>query len=141
MRNPAPVTFRPSYRPLRLSVQALKGLELVHLVSGLHEEVTPDPQGSCGRSTTVTGYTEWVDAKGSPATLGWDWEIQCMDGRVYWQRRGLPFTNLLVVGDDRQDFSWRRSLEFLAARIDTLAWPESTNAALRHRYASPAHEL
>jgi hypothetical protein len=129
-----PATFPPSDGLLRLSILGLQRLQLVHLISGLHEEAAPDGWKACGHLTSVTGYTEWIDAKGSSATLGWDWEIRCTDGGIRWHRLGLPFTNLLLVGDDRHDLPWQRSLECLAARVDALAWAEPISTALRLRY-------
>ena len=119
-----------------MTLESLHTLRLIHLISGLHDDAPVDWRQSCGRSTTITGYTEWVDAEGSPATLGWDWEIRSAHGQIRWHRLGLPFTNLLLVGSDQQDLPWQHSLEFLATRVDSLAWAESTRAALRLRYAA-----
>ncbi|WP_083944756.1 MULTISPECIES: DUF4902 domain-containing protein [unclassified Variovorax] len=67
---------------LRLSSPALQTLRLTHLISGIYDEPIVPGVRTCGRPTTITGYTEWIDAAGSPATLGWDWEIRCMPGQV-----------------------------------------------------------
>lgn len=85
---------------LRLSSPALQALKLTHLVSGIHDEPSLPALQTCGRPTTITGYTEWIDAAGSPATLGWDWEIRCMPDQVRWHRLSLPFTNVLLVNED-----------------------------------------
>ena len=135
MKNPASETFPSLIGPVRMTIESLHTLRLLHLISGLHDDADIDCRRSCGRSTTITGYTEWVDGGGSPATLGWDWEIKSAYGQIHWRRLGLPFTNLLLVGSNRQDLPWQHSLQFLAARVDSLAWAESTRAALRTRYA------
>ncbi|WP_345539757.1 DUF4902 domain-containing protein [Variovorax defluvii] len=126
---------------VRLSTPALHALQLTHLLSGIYEDHgTPALQG-CGRQTKIAGYTEWIDSAGSSATLSWDWEIRCVPGQVRWHRLGLPFTNLLLIGDDLQDLPWQRSLECLAARVDVMAWAESTCIALRRRYAGLPHQI
>ena len=120
---------------LRLSSPALQALQLRHLASGIYDEPILPALQTCGRPTTITGYTEWIDAAGSPATLSWDWEIRCMPGQVRWHRRSLPFTNVLLVSEDRLDFSWQRNLQCLAEWVDTLAWAEPLRTALVLRYA------
>lgn len=120
---------------LRLSSPALQALKLTHLVSGIHDEPSLPALQTCGRPTTITGYTEWIDAAGSPATLGWDWEIRCMPDQVRWHRLSLPFTNVLLVNEDQRDFSWQRNLQRLAEWVDTLAWIEPLRTALILRYA------
>lgn len=115
---------------LRLSTPALQTLQLTHLISGVYEEPILSALQACGRSTTIAGYTEWIDAAGSPATLGWDWEIRCMSGLVRWHRLSLPFTNVMLVSEDRQDFPWQRNLQRLADWVDTLAWADAIGHAL-----------
>ena len=112
-------------------MRGLQALRLVHLASGIHGEPAPlRLLQDCGRPTTITGYTEWIDAAGSPATLGWDWEIRCVPGATRWHRLDLPFTNILLVDDNRRDLSWQCSLERLAARVDALPWGETVRATL-----------
>jgi hypothetical protein len=120
---------------LRLSGPALQRLQLTHLISGIYEEPVLPGLQTCGRPTTITGYTEWIDAAGSRATLGWDWEIRCLPGQIRWDRLSLPFTNVLLVNEDRRDLPWQRNLQRLAEWVDTLAWTEPLRAALLLRYA------
>lgn len=120
---------------LRLSTPALQTLRLTHLISGIHQESTLPAMQACGRSTTITGYTEWIDAAGSCATLGWDWELLCLPDEVRWHRLSLPFTNVLLVSDDRRDYPWHRSLQRLADWVDTLAWAKTIRTAVLLRYA------
>ncbi|WP_086925012.1 DUF4902 domain-containing protein [Variovorax sp. JS1663] len=141
MRHPAFGAPRSLDGLLRLSAPALQTLQLTHLVSGIYEEHSSPTLQACGRPTRIAGYTEWIDAAGSPATLGWDWEIRCVPGQVRWHRVGLPFTNLLLVGDDQRDLPWQRSLECLAARVDVMAWAESTCRALHLQYAVLPHRF
>jgi len=115
---------------LRLSTPALQTLQLTHLTSGIYEEPVLPAWQACGRPTTIAGYTEWIDAAGSPATLGWDWEIRCMSGLVRWHRLSLPFTNVMLVSEDRQDFPWQHNLQRLADWVDTLAWADAIDRAL-----------
>ena len=120
---------------LRLSSPALQTLQLKHLISGIYEEPILPAVQTCGRPTTIRGYTEWIDAAGSSATLGWDWEIRCLPGQIRWHRLSLPFTNVLLVNEDRRDFPWQRNLQRLAEWVDTLAWTEPLRTALVLRYA------
>ncbi|VTU37873.1 hypothetical protein H6CHR_05081 [Variovorax sp. PBL-H6] len=125
---------------LRLSNPALRALQLTHLISGVYEDSLSPALQTCGRPTTITGYTEWIDAAGSPATLGWDWEIRCMPGQVRWHRLSLPFTNVLLVHEDRRDLPWQCNLQRLAEWVDTLAWTEPLRTALFVQYACrPGH--
>ncbi|VTU40816.1 hypothetical protein H4CHR_05549 [Variovorax sp. PBS-H4] len=137
MKDPAldaPVPVYPDGL-LRLSSPALQTLQLTHLISGIYDEPTLPVLQTCGRPTTITGYTEWIDAAGSPATLGWDWEIRCMPGQVRWLRLSLPFTNVLLINENQRDFPWQRNLQRLAEWVDTLAWKEPLRTALLLRYA------
>jgi hypothetical protein len=140
MRHPA---FAASAYPdglLRLPTPALRTLQLTHLISGIYEELAPPMPHECGRPTSITGYTEWIDAAGSAVTLSWDWEIRCVLGQVRWHRLSLPFTNVLLVNEDRRDFPWQRNLQRLAEWVDTLAWTEPLRTALLLRYAfRPGH--
>lgn len=135
MRNSA--LHAPAYPDglLRLPTPALRTLQLTHLMSGVYEEPFLPMLQACGRPTTITGYTEWIDAEGSPVTLGWDWEIRCIPGQVRWHRLSLPFTNVLLVNEDRRDLPWQRNLHRLAEWVDTLAWAEPLRTALLLRYA------
>jgi len=135
MKNPAFAAPLPLDGLLRLSGPALQTLQLTHLLSGIYEEPVPLTFQACGRPTTITGYTEWIDAAGSPATLSWDWEIRCAPGQVQWHRLSLPFTNVLLVSEDRQDFPWQCNLQRLADWVDTLEWTEALRSALLLRYA------
>ncbi|WP_077000741.1 DUF4902 domain-containing protein [Variovorax sp. KK3] len=128
-------TIRSPDGLLRVPMQALRTLRPVHLVSGLHEDPFEDRLHDCGQLTNIRGYTEWTDGDRTVVTLGWDWEIGCAGGLIRWHRVGLPFTNLLLVGGDRQDLPWQRSLECLGSWIDTLAWSGPACEALRIRYA------
>jgi hypothetical protein len=58
-----------------------------------------------------------------------------MPGQVRWHRLSLPFTNVLLIGEDRRDFPWHHNLKRLADWVDTLAWAEPLRTALLLRYA------
>ena len=60
----------PPHGLVRLPIQALPTLRLQHLLSGIHEESSQPAAQACGRPTSITGYTEWTAAAGSPVTLG-----------------------------------------------------------------------
>lgn len=119
---------------LRITLDELLSLRLIHFMSGLDEE---DPHGMphCGTVTSIMGYTEWV-SEGAVATisLGWDWRLdQHYCGEVACVRIGFPRSNVMLVDAASRDYGWNRNLEALASVVDALPWSDQTRQAIQFR--------
>ena len=126
---------------LRLRQQDLGAITLVHLISGIDEDMRDSSAPRCGESTILSGYTEWISAKEPRLTLGWDWQLDTTSIAPGVVRLGLPRTNVLIVRDAHVPLSWDQSLEALASCIDQLEWGGPAFRAVCERYASwPAQE-
>lgn len=106
---------------IRISIAELLQVPFTHLMSGYDDDLPAVP---CGSSTHISGYTEWVSAQQPAITIGWDWTINTINPPPFWQRVGLPRTNVLLVDEHGQDKPWEISLEHLATVADALPWHE-----------------
>jgi hypothetical protein len=109
---------------IRLSVEALRRLPLVHLLSGLDEtEATPTA------SHAITGYTEWV-TEGSPAvTIGWDWQL--LPGTAGPTLVNEVRSNLILVDDSSGiDECQDKIAMLLISYVSELDWQASVLGSL-----------
>ncbi|MEJ8824956.1 DUF4902 domain-containing protein [Variovorax humicola] len=121
---------------LRLRQHDLDSLNLVHLISGIDEDLVDQAATPCGASTTLCGYTEWVSTQEPSVTLGWDWQLETRPTSSRVVRLGLPRTNVLVVSGERNPLPWEESLEVLASFIDNFDWNAPAFDAVCKRYSS-----
>jgi Domain of unknown function (DUF4902) len=118
---------------LRLAAAEFSRVPLVHLLTGLAET----PPGSCrprSCETTICGYTEWI-SHGEPAvTLSWDWVLIGQRGRAWCRRNGAPYSNVMLVDEQRADLGAERTGVLLGAALDTRGWQPRVIEGLSERY-------
>ncbi|MGV7211654.1 DUF4902 domain-containing protein [Oxalobacteraceae bacterium A2-2] len=116
---------------VRVPLDQLAQLHLIHLVSGLDEEGEPD----CGEgalATCITGYTEWIGR--DRITIGWDWEMLAADAIVTLRRVGGPASNLALCGADGGALGPAGTALALAAYLDRFQWQLITLRHIQGRY-------
>ena len=81
---------------IRVQRDVLGSLQLVHLVSGLSDEVVP--AGHRARiGTGTSGYTEWVTPSTPAISIGWEWVACATDGGPVPRRVGQPYGNVMIM--------------------------------------------
>ena len=118
---------------IRLSIEELLSTPITHLVSGVDVEDCPK-LGTCGKATTISGYTEWVSTSEPTISIGWDWCIQFTPAGTLWSRVGLPSSNVMLIEEAGHDTGWERSRDILATVIDALPWREQLPQLVAARY-------
>ena len=115
---------------LRLTLDALLSLRMVHLLSGVDGGEWSSLR-RCGTVTVLTGYTEWASAMPHlPVSLGWDWCLERFGREFTYTRVGMPKSNVMLVGSGERDYGWKRNLEALANVVDALPWVEHTRRSV-----------
>ncbi len=116
---------------LRIALEDLLAVRLVHLVSGLDED-DPSQVRRCGTMTTIMGYTEWVsEGMAEPVSLGWDWRLDRLQtGEANCMRVGLPRSNVMLIDSAKRDYGWERNLQVLASIVDAIPWADETRSAI-----------
>lgn len=119
---------------LRIALEDLLAVRLVHLVSGLDED-DPSQVRRCGTITSIMGYTEWVsEGMAEPVSLGWDWRLDRLQtGEANCMRVGLPRSNVMLIDSAKRDYGWDRNLQVLASIVDAIPWAGETRAAIERR--------
>lgn len=113
---------------VRLSLDDILGLQLVHFLSGTDRE--PPARARCGMPTLICGYSEWVSRTTPRISLGWDWHLSCALGLVGLFRVGLPRSNVMLTDRHGVDYGWQHNLEILGTVVDALPWRNDTHYAL-----------
>lgn len=121
---------------LRVHQRKLDAMTLVHLISGIDDDVLAEGAPRCGGGTTLSGYTEWISADEPGLTLGWDWQLETHSSAPRVVRLGMPRTNVLVLRGEQDPLPWEQSLEVLASFIDAFDWNTPAFDAVCGRYAS-----
>ncbi|MFT3815660.1 MAG: DUF4902 domain-containing protein [Acidovorax sp.] len=114
---------------VRLSLDAILGVRLEHLLSGLEREVLRSGV-QCGAATTVCGFSEWASRNSPRVSLGWDWRLSWEHGLIGLVRVGLPRSNVMLVDHRGIDYDWERNLVVLGTVVDALPWRDDTEYAL-----------
>lgn len=124
-----PAALRDGF--LRIALEDLLAVRLVHLVSGLDED-DPRQVRRCGTITSIMGYTEWVsEGMAEPVSLGWDWRLdQLQTGETNCMRIGLPRSNVMLIDSAKRDYGWDRNLQVLASIVDAIPWADETRSAI-----------
>jgi len=118
---------------VRLTLATLQATPFTHLLSGLDD----DQPGNLrqGESTsTISGYTEWVSSTIPAITLGWDWRVEALRGKLKYRRTSPPRGNLMLVDSRNHDLGSDRTLSLLEVEVDALNWQEETAKAISARY-------
>jgi hypothetical protein len=114
---------------VRISLGELMSLPIVHLASGFDAEEVVSAQ-TCGRATTISGYTEWVSQTQPVITIGWDWFLAADGHQAQCRRAGPPRANVMVVDSTGADQPWARNLECLGTVVDVLPWSDVVSQRL-----------
>lgn len=118
---------------IRLSLTQLGAVKLIHLTSGLDEDM-PACTTESAAATAITGYTEWVSDTIPAISIGWDWIMHVRDGAVRLTRLGEPRSNCMLKNEDDADLGPIRSNAALAGFVDTLAWQGEAEHHIASRY-------
>lgn len=119
---------------IRLSIEELLSTPISHFVSGVDLEGC-QKLSSCGKATSISGYTEWVSKRAPIISIGWDWCIRLTSSGPLWTRVGLPRSNVMLVDATDGDADWEKNLEILATVVDALPWREHLLQAVAAPYA------
>lgn len=131
--NTAFMFFTSTDGYIRLTQEQLASLKLVHLISGLD-----DPAGN--GAGIVTGYTEWVspmNGEGAAISIGWDWQLQRIEGVSSLARIGIPRSNLMMQDSSKADLGQTQTETILATFVDRSLWQNDTLAHLKLADANP----
>lgn len=118
---------------IRLSLNELENISLVHLVSGVDEDapaIVPDG----GVSTCITGYTEWMSTGSQVVTIGWDWQMPADDDRSLLKRISGPSSNVMLLDEQRSELGHVFSARLLERYIDAFDWQTETLEYISCRY-------
>lgn len=108
---------------IRLSFARLQTITLVHLISGLDENVPKIAH--CGAMPTdITGYTEWVNDTVPTITIGWDWQMDADCNRIRLRRISEPRSNILLQDAAGMDVGPEKTIIMLEAFIDGIDWSQ-----------------
>jgi hypothetical protein len=119
---------------IRLSLTQLGAVKLIHLTSGLDEDM-PACTAESAAATAITGYTEWVTDTTPVISIGWDWIMHVRDGMIGLTRLGEPRSNCMLQNDTDDDLGPARNSTALAGFVDTVAWQCETERHIASRYS------
>lgn len=119
---------------IRSTLAQLQIIHIRHLISGLDEDMPPEPGGVVSSSTVITGYTEYVHEGGAVITIGWDWELMNSSGPVQLRRVGNPRSNIMLVDEHLHDLGHATTERLLGEYVDTVQWQAPTLEAINARY-------
>ncbi len=118
---------------IRLSFQELQKVRFHHLMSGLDE--TNTNHASLGATqAAITGYTEWLSDTTPSITIGWDWLMEFIDGRIQLRQIGSPRSNIMLQAGHHGDIGHEKSLLLQELRIDELGWQSIVMEQINKRY-------
>ncbi len=118
-----------------LTLLALRGSQVVHLISGLDEDCPPG--GGDTALDAITGYTEWVSHSEPALTLGWDWQMQAAS-RVGLRRISEPRSNVRLLNAAGAELGHAQSCTLLQDFIDGIDWQTQALLYIVARYAPAA---
>lgn len=118
---------------IRLSIDELLSTPISHFYSGVDLEICQKLR-TCGKATSISGYTEWVSKRAPIISIGWDWCVRLTSSGPLWTRVGLPRSNVMLVDAAGDDSDWMRNLEILATVADALPWREHLPHAMDAPY-------
>jgi len=108
---------------VRLTLETLLTIPLVHLLSGLDDDNLILPQEGA-RIARISGYTEWLSTTAPDITLGWDWCLDVTQGLPLYVRSAAPRSNVMFIDSFQQDLGFAKTSNLLETAIDALAWQE-----------------
>lgn len=115
---------------IRLMHAQLDSIVLHHLITGLDEDASLiAPAGAA--PTAITGYTEWLSSP-SGITIGWDWKMDVVEGKVVLRRVSPPRSNIMLQNENQVDLGPVSTENKLAVFVDRYDWQTEAIAALNH---------
>lgn len=120
---------------IHLSFAELQDLSLIHLISGLDEDVANMPaEGAV--PTAITGYTEWIADGNQGVSIGWDWQMRADSRHVQLTRVGDASSNVMLQSESRTDLGTAKTALLLEVLIDGLNWQPITLNYVNERYSN-----
>jgi hypothetical protein len=119
---------------VRLTLEALLAIPLVHLLSGLDDDSPILPQEGASFAS-ISGYTEWLSTTAPIITVGWDWRLDVSQGLPIYVRLVASRSNVMLVDVLQQDLGFAKTSYLLGTAIDALAWQEKVCIYITSRYA------
>jgi hypothetical protein len=110
---------------IRLSLDDMRGIGLVHLISGLDEDI-PLLADAGAVTTTISGYTEWISEGSAPLTVGWDWQLNVDGPQIRMERISDPRSNIMLIDAAQADVGPQQTGVLLGSVIDAFAWQDTT---------------
>lgn len=120
---------------IRLSIPELTLVRLVHLISGMDEDI-PECIQSGAVASAITGYTEWVSTDVPTITIGWDWQIQTLNNQVCLKRLGEPRSNLILQDNIGVDLGQQNADRILSDWVDAMEWKDEILHYINGRYTA-----
>lgn len=120
---------------IRLSIPELTLVRLVHLISGMDEDI-PECIQSGAVASAITGYTEWVSTDVPTITIGWDWQIQTLNNQVSLKRLGEPRSNLILQDNIGVDLGQQNADRILSDWVDAMEWKDEILHYINGRYTA-----
>lgn len=122
---------------IRLTPAEFSTVVFSHLISGLDEDI-PSFRGESAASTAISGYTEWLSGDPPKLSVGWDWVMDVLGGKVRFNRVGEPRSNCMLLDAEQRDLGFVASNEAMACLVDALPWQAEVERqiALRYSHAS-----
>ena len=102
---------------------------ICHLFSALDDDAFQDAE-QCGRTTVISGYTEWVSHSTPTITIGWDWQLGISPLYSQCRRVGNPRSNIMLQRSDWSDVGWHLTAAILGRAVDQRNWQETVLRAL-----------
>lgn len=116
---------------IRLTHKSFMELRFIHFHSGADEDCRLVELVGL-KPSSITGYTEWISETQPVVTVGWDWNITALNGRVEFSTIDHPRSNLMVTDDCGNDLGDLATEEFLQSWIEALDWQPSVRMALHY---------
>ncbi|CAZ88397.1 conserved hypothetical protein [Thiomonas arsenitoxydans] len=120
---------------IRLTVEALRTIPFIHLLSGLDEHNGSPPTFEGASLDPISGYTEWVSTTSPVITLGWDWWLDASAMPFIYTHVGEPRSNVMIEDAQHRDLGRRKTDATLETLISTLSWQAAVAEHIRSRYA------
>lgn len=119
---------------IRLTHDALLGVSLAHLISGVDDECSETIGRGVGVSP-ICGYTEWISTSSPVLSLGWDWQLVGACGEVRCAKLCAPRSNVMLIDAHGHDLGAAETAGLLGRVVDALAWQPEVMADITTRYA------
>lgn len=107
---------------IRLTASVAMSVSLSHICSGLDDDVDHLDQPLVGGVFILKGYTEWASEEPPRLSLGWDWGLIDVQGRLLLQRVGSPRTNMQFIDNSGSDLDQLENDFLIGNLIESILW-------------------